>query len=456
MGAAGEGAREAALGALIHYRRNGAAPGKSPAERFRKLNTRDAALSTRLFYGTLQNIALCDYYAQHYSGMKLSRIEPIVLDILRLSIYQILFLSGVPNRAAVSEGTKLAKKRSNSRAAGYVNALLRAVAAASESGALPPVSAESQAERLAIEYSHPAWLTEPFIAALGAEGAARLLAANNDDDVPATAQVNTLLTSAEGALESLERDGVDAKRHEWLDDCVEMRGFGDITALDAFKRGYIYVQDAAARLAVVAADPKPGMLMIDGCASPGGKSFSAAIAMSDKGRILACDLTDAKLRRVSDGARRLNIKAIETLKADSTQSRGDLAGKADIVLADVPCSGFGVIRKKPEIRYKTEESIAGLPDIQENILLGLSAYVKNGGVLLYSTCTFLHAENEAVIERFLSKRPEFATEGFALPGLPGSAGLSGSADFPGGMCTLWPHVHGTDGFYICKLRRSEW
>ncbi|MCL2227027.1 MAG: 16S rRNA (cytosine(967)-C(5))-methyltransferase RsmB [Oscillospiraceae bacterium] len=453
-------AREAALKVLGVYRRKKAwsdlalnsVIGSSG------LSALETALATSLVYGVLQNMALCDFYAGHFSSMELKKLEPRVLDILRLSIYQIVFLTKIPHSAAVNEAVSLVRKFSNQRAAGYVNAMLRRISKAALEGGLPEVEG-SRLHILSVRYSHPEWLVKEMCDILGEGAAEEALIQNNSGNVPVTAQVNTLLTSTEHVLSLLESEGIEAGRHKWLDDCIELRGAGKITRLEAYKKGFIYVQDSAARLAVIAAAPKRGDFIIDGCAAPGGKSFTSALMIENEGLILACDVHGAKLRHIENGSKRLGVKIIDTIEMDASKDEnhprvaayleagdGNTRVLADIVLADVPCSGFGIIRKKPEIRYKSKQDIAGLPDLQGRILSSLSKYVSAGGTLLYSTCTVLRSENEDVIESFLRKNTEFALDGFSLPEI---------GDVPSGMITLWPHMHGTDGFFICKLKKKR-
>jgi len=439
-------AREAALKALGAFRRKGAWPDLALSSLIADSVAAplDIALATQIVNGVLQNMALCDHYAAGFSSSALNKLEPQVLDILRLSIFQIVFLTKIPHSAAVNEGVALSKKHSNPRAAGYVNAVLRKVADAAASGSLPNVSGGVD-HRLSIEYSHPVWLVREFCGLLGNDGAEALLSANNSLENHVTAQVNTLRCDTGTVLKLLENDGVDASRNSLLDDCVEMRGAGSINRLDVFKKGYIYIQDVAAKLAVMAANPKKGGFVVDGCAAPGGKSFTAAISMGNSGRIAAFDNKKSKLQHIETGAKRMGIDIIEAINKDASVPDDEFQGTADVVIADVPCSGFGVIRKKPEIRYKSEADITGLPEVQRRILASLSGYVKPGGTLLYSTCTVLRRENEDVIEWFLKMDGRFAMEGFSIPGV---GQVSGAV-------TLWPHIHGTDGFFICKLKRLE-
>ena len=444
-------ARETALKALGAYRRDNTWPVSSFAKMtdttgYHADSARETALAMQIVKGVLQNMMLIDYYASHFSSIRLKKLEPRVLDILRISIYQIVFLTKIPSSASVNEGVALTKKYSNARAAGYVNAVLRKTANAAAIGDLPQITADTELLQVSIKYSHPHWFVGVLFDALDRDGALALLEANNAADATVTVQINTLRSSADEVLSMVHAEGMDGKRHSWLDGCVDFIGGGRLAETEAFSKGFFYVQDAASRLAVIAADPKPGDFVIDGCAAPGGKSFATAVAMKDTGRVLAFDLTEAKLRRIMQGAKRLDLSVIETRIKDATTHDGRLLKRADLVLADVPCSGFGVIRKKPEIRYKTEDEIKCLPDIQKRILSNLSACVKPGGTLLYSTCTILRRENEDVIRWFLETHREFSIMKFALPGI-------GRVDC--GMITLWPQIHGTDGFFICKMSRTR-
>ena len=437
-------AREASLKALSAYRRSKKQTDETLAGLTGDLSRPDAALAFRITSGVMQNKALCDYYISHFSSLSESKIHPYVNDILRLSVYQIAFLERVPNSAIVNEAVAMTRKYSNERAVGFVNALLRRIAKAADESKLPEVTGDSL-RRLSIKYSHPEYIVSKFIELLGEQETEDLLAINNSPDAPLTAQINTIHAGTDEICNSLEADVVNVWPHSFLSDCVEMRGTGDITKLDAFKRGLIYIQNAAARLAVIAAAPEENSFVIDGCAAPGGKSFAAAIMMKNKGHIESFDRSEDKINKIRTGADRLGLSIINATLQDASRPSAKYLERADTVIADVPCSGFGVIRNKPEIRCKDEHEIAGLQDIQRNILRGLSLCVKPGAVLLYSTCTLLKSENEDNIEWFLSENKQFYTEDFLLPGGTKSSN---------GMLTLWPHIHGMDGFFICKLRKK--
>ena len=234
------------------------------------------------------------------------------------------------------------------------------------------------------------------------------------------------------------------KAHPWLADCFFLSGTGDLEALHAWQDGWFTVQDAAAKLAVLAAAPKSGDFVLDICAAPGGKSFAMAMLMGYKGKILSSDLEEHKLHLMNAGAARLGIHCMTARLFDGTVCDETLLGKADVVVCDVPCSGLGIIRKKPDIRYKELSALAALPALQHAILQNASRYVKSGGTLLYSTCTLLPEENEAVTDDFLTRNQEFSYDSFFLPGPVGRVD---------GHMTLWPQRHGTDGFYICRMTR---
>lgn len=433
-------ARDAALRVLTACRRNGAwADAALSAELSREpLGAADAALCSRIVYGVLQNRLLLDHRLGAYCAQRLDHLQQPLPDILRIGAYQILFLDKVPDRAAVSEAVEQAKANKRGAAAGLVNAVLRRLSQNKEN--LPALPTDA-AERLSIETSHPKWLTERMIALLGADEAEAFLRADNAV-APVTAQVNPLRTTADRLIESLRGAGVEAKPHPWAPDCLELTGTGDLTTLSAFYHGEFLVQDAAARLVSLVAGVEPDMEVLDVCAAPGGKSFSAAFAMGNRGRIVACDLHENKLGRIRDGAKRLGVDIIETHTADGRVFREEWADAFDAVLCDVPCSGLGIIRKKPDIRYKDSAPLAGLPEVQRAILANAARYVRPGGVLVYSTCTVLPEENEGVTDAFLAENSAFRYEPFLLP--------IGASD---GRITLFPHRHQTDGFYIAKLRR---
>ena len=433
-------AREAAVTALGAYRRSGAWSDAYLNGVFKKENmdTRDKALATRLSCGVLQNLSLIDYRLGLYVKGGLSKLQPNVLDILRVSAYQIMFMDKIPHSAAVNEGVALAKKLANKAASGLVNAVLRRIA--------ENVGKYPEPKEPWVRYSHTEEWYKYFSALIGEEKTVKLMAADNEE-TDITLRANPLRCTPDELIKELEAEGVSAQRHPWLDGCVVISGAGSPGELKAFRDGLAMVQDAAAAMAVLAAAPEKGEDVLDACSAPGGKSFLAAMLMGNEGSILSCDLHPNKLKRIDEGTERLHIDIISTAPADGSQFNPALKERFDLVIADVPCSGMGVVRKKPEIRYKSFEDIAQLPKIQYNILMNLAGYVKPGGRLVYSTCTLVREENEAVTEKFLSENGDFSREGFTLPEPVGEVGS--------GEITFWPFEHGTDGFYICRMRKKK-
>lgn len=437
-------AREVALLTLSACQRQGAWSDGHLKKAIREagLDSRDGALATTLCFGVLQNQMLLDFYLDCFSKVKTGKMEEKVRLALRLGVYQMLFLDRIPVSAAVNTAVDLVRKYSkNPRSAGLANGVLRTIA---RQESLPePVG--DPVQRLAVRYSHPEWLTQAFLERLGPEETEALLMEDNGRP-PIYAQVNPIKTDVEGLTDRLEREGVTAQSHTWLEGCLTLSGTGDLEQLPSFREGLFTIQDPAARLTVLAAGPRPGMRVLDVCAAPGGKSFACAVAMGNEGEIVSCDIHTHKRTLIEKGALRLGLSCVSARTLDARSFEPEYENAFDLVLADVPCSGLGVIRKKPDIRYKDPKPLTGLPAVQKAILANVSSYVKPGGVLMYSTCTVLERENEAVIQDFLGKHSDFEPEAFRLPGPVGEVSE--------GMCTLWPHRHGTDGFFLCKLRRK--
>ena len=432
--------RETALQVLIACRREEGWSNSVLKQQLGKarLSRRDAALATRLCYGVVQNRLLLDFYLQQLLTGKNSRLHPAVRDILHLGLYQIKMLDRIPDSAAVHESVELAKKycKKQPYAPGLVNAVLR-------SAATKPLR---QPEDLATKYSHPQGLLDLLRGYLGEQALEPMLRANND--IPETVvQVNTRRTTAPALLARMEEEGVQARPHPWMNNALVLSGTGSIEQLDSFRDGEFYVQDAAARLAVDCAAIPTGAAwrVLDCCAAPGGKSFAAAMRLGPGGSILSCDIHPHKLELIEAGAARLGIGNLRTACRDasvSTQPEEEF----DLVLCDVPCSGYGIIRKKPDIRYKDPDTMAKLHELQLQILLTQARRVKPGGVLIYSTCTLVRRENEGVVEKFLARCPDFALSPLPLPEV-----------FPenSGMLRLVPGQYDTDGFFIARLERNH-
>ena len=433
------GARETALNVLIACRKEGGWSNGVLKEYLQRdhLDRRDAALATRLCYGVLQNRLKLDHYLQQLLTGKLKDLHPAVRDILHLGLYQMKEMDKVPTSAAVNESVDLAKKycKKQRYAPGLVNAVLRKAADA-------PLQEPTGWQE---KYSHPQPLIDLLKGYVGKERIEPMLRANNE--APETVvQVNTLVITTAALAQRLEAEGVTVQPHGWMKDCLVLSGTGNLEKLPSFREGLFYVQDAAAKLSVLCAELTPGQNVLDCCAAPGGKSFAAAITMENRGSIISCDVHPHKTELIANGAGRLGIAILSARCQDATAFVPDWEEKMDTVIADVPCSGLGIIRKKPDIRYKNLQELASLPALQLQILKNQARYVRPGGVLLYSTCTLLRQENEGIVEAFLKEDPRFQLEKLPLP-----------AAFPentSGMLALVPGEYDTDGFFIAKLRRK--
>ena len=440
-------AREAAMLALNACQRQGGWSDGALKKQLSaaELSGRDAALATQLCFGVLQNQMLLDFYLAKFSNIPLKRMEGKVVQTLRLGAYQMLFLTRIPHSAAVNSAVALVKAHcKNPRAAGMVNGILRSMERSLQN--MPVIPQGDPVAYLSTLYSHPEWLVKEFILSLGEEETAQLLVADNSQP-PTAVMVNTTRTTVETLKAMLEADHVEAEPHPWLENCLLLSRTGDLERMEAFQQGLFYVQDPASRLSVLAAGAKPGMRVLDCCAAPGGKSFAAAIAMENQGEIVSCDLHPHKKKLIQAGADRLGLSIITPKTADGKVFRPEWESAFDLVLVDAPCSGLGVIRKKPDIRYKDPAPLADLPAVQLDILRNAARYVRPGGTLMYSTWTLLYRENGEVVDTFLAENKAYKAEAFTLPGPVGPV--------QSGSVTLWPHRHGTDGFFISKMRREE-
>ncbi len=422
------GARDAALKSLMAFRRSGAWPDLQLKKLCDSLSSEDAALAAALTYGTLQNVLLIDFTLQSISTIPLKKVMPQVLDALRLGVFQLLWLDRIPDSAAVNETVKQVKKQGGPRAGGYANALLRRLIALRDEDRLPQPQGK---QRLSLLYSHPQWFVQAMLDRLGEDGCEALLRANN---TPAgiTLRVNTLKTDTDSLKSRLASEGISCSPLPGLRDALWTESLGNPSALDSFRQGLFYIQDAASQMCVHALNPTPGARVIDMCAAPGGKTLLCAQLMKNQGSILAMDIHPHKVELIEKNAVRYGVDIIRTAVADASKPQEQLRESADFVLCDVPCSGMGIIRKKPDIRFKKQEDVLHLPELQSAILHTAAGYVKPGGRLLYSTCTVLQAENEEVVRAFLADTP-----GWELAE----------------MRTFWPHVDNTDGFFTARLER---
>jgi 16S rRNA (cytosine967-C5)-methyltransferase len=384
---------------------------------------------------------MLDFFLQQLLTGKVKDLHPVVRDVLHMGLYQIYELDKIPESAAVNESVDLVKKycRTQRFAPGLVNAVLR--------NAVRTKGTLNQPTTLEDRYSHPQKLIDLLESYVGKAQLEPMLAANNATPLTVV-QTNTLRITTEELVARLKEEDVAALPHPWMPDCLALSNTGSLEKLQAFKDGLFYVQDAASKLAVLCAGIQPGEAtrVLDCCAAPGGKTFAAAIAMEGRGKIRSCDIHRHKTTLIQKGADRLGLHNVLVREQNATENHPAWFEKMDVVIADVPCSGYGIIRKKPDIRFKNPAEMERLPDLQLEILYKQADYVKPGGTLLYSTCTLVRRENEDVVEAFLAHRPDFYLEALDLPNV-----------FPEnttGMLTLVPGEYDTDGFFICRMRRK--
>ena len=393
------------------------------------LSSSDRAFMTALIYGVIERKITLDYIISALSSIPNSKIERDTRNILRMGLYQLIYMKKIPAHAALNETVSLANKRSK----GFVNAILRSYQRDGNKIAFPDESDEIK--HLSVKYSVGESLVEALLDAYSFADCKNMLNAFSQV-APITLRVNNLKASREQILSELEGARLtDFSPHGIMLDNAA------VSELECLKDGRVTVQDEASQICVHALGAQKGDTVFDVCSCPGSKSFGAAMTMQNVGEILAFDIHENKLSLVEKGAERLGISIISTRTQDARKPIEELFGKADKIICDVPCSGFGVISKKPEIRYKDVKESENLPKIQYDILENVQNYLKVGGTLVYSTCTILPDENENNVNKFLENHKNFALVPFSV----------GELEVESGMITLLPHTHHTDGFFIAKL-----
>ncbi len=397
------------------------------------LSKQDSALYTVLVYGVLERAITLDHIIAGLASRPASSIDNEARCALRIGIYQLLYLNKIPAHAAVSESVELAPKN----AAGFVNAILRSFIRQDLKYQLPP---EETLAYYSVKYSLPAPIIDLWSSMYGKETAISL-AEYTVRRPRLCLRINTLASNIEDVERELSEKNIASRRSSLADDILIVERSGGIPDC----RNY-FVQDESSRVAVKILDAKPGMTVIDTCAAPGGKSLSTALDMQNSGTLYSFDLHENKLGLISSSAARLGIDIIKTARRDAAFPDSTLIGKADRVICDAPCSGLGVISKKPEIKYKDPSGFLRLPELQYKLLSASAAYCKNGGLLVYSTCTLNRSENEGVAEKFAKEHPEFSPHEFSI-------GESIRSDR--GMYTFMPHKDGCDGFFVAAFVKND-
>ena len=427
----------------------------------------DRHLYTALVYGVTERKTTLEFLLGKLSSRPLDQLDDTVRLALCMGLYQLVYLDRVPDHAALDETVSLVPRK----VSGFVNAVLRsylrfeaALPALPDGSRAPresrlttpeewvsrfPELGEGDLTALSVCYGIPVSLCETFVAALGYRRAASALCGFCQKP-PMTVRVNTVKTTPEALTAELTAAGLTVQPAHYANTALRVPE-GAITATEAFARGDFFIQDEASQLCVAALDAKPDHIVADTCACPGSKSFGIALTMENRGEVHAFDLHKSKLSLIESGAARLGLTIVTADERDARQPDSELLGRCDRVLCDVPCSGLGVIAKKPEIRHKDLTESARLPAIQAAILEASAGYLKPGGVLVYSTCTILPAENGDVVSAFLASHPEFEPVDFTFPAKDGTVSDIVSE---GGMVTLLPDQNATDGFFIARLRRK--
>ncbi len=412
------------------------------------LSKRDKAFVTELTYGTLRRQGTLDWLLAQFSSRDLSKIPPKALDILRLGCYQLIFLTKVPARAACFESVELAKKFFHSGMAAFVNGLLRTVNRKKKE--LPwPDYEEDPLSFISIRFSHPMWLVKIWVENFGLEETRKLCEANNRRPRIGV-RTNTLKISRDDLLKTLLDQGLKVKKSSFTSEGLVMQEPRDVSALPPFKEGLFFVQDEGSMVVSYVVSPQEGEVILDSCAAPGGKTTHLAQIMRDKGRIIAVDTSRSRLNLIEENVKRLGINMVEMVRGDATELDSILTEQVDKVLVDAPCSGLGVLARRPDARWqKAPEQIERLSILQSKLLDSAAPFVKKGGVLVYSVCTITHQEGIEVIEGFLQSHPEFILDD-AVPHLPASL----RCEEPYKWVQLLPHKHGTDGLFIARMLKA--
>lgn len=405
-----------------------------------QLSAQDKKFASALFYGVTERELTLDLIIKKYSSRPLDKLSNEVRQILRMGIYQLLYMDSVPESAAVNESVILAENTKKPAVKGYINAILRSFIR--DGKALP--EGKNKIENLSIKYSCPEWLVEKWLNDYDEEATLSMLCTSLGR-APITIRVNTTKIDIDTLINELEKESISAEKVAIVDNCLEINNSVAIEQSEAYKKGYFHVQDIASQLCCLALGAKEGETVLDLCSAPGGKAFTIAEHMNNKGEILAFDLHEKRARLISSGAKRLGL---DIIKAGTNNAKvfNEKMPLADKILCDVPCSGLGVIRRKPEIKYKNFSDFENLPEIQYQILETSFKYLKVGGELIYSTCTLNKAENDNVIDKFIKKH-NYCEKVNILSEL--------GEPFGNYKATIFPYFCNSDGFFIAKIKKTR-
>lgn len=439
-------ARETAMKVLVAVHENGAYANIALTEALRKdrLNEMDRRFATELVYGAVKAGKTLDWIIRCYTTRPFRKMTPYVRAILRLGIFQLFFLDRVPPSAVCNEATELAKRYGHVGSGKFVNAVLRAATREPEKANILKCD---EPNYLAVQFQHPEWLIRRWLSMFGRAETERLCMFDNAPAV-LSLRTNLLRTTRDELMNRLRQEGAVVNPSIWAPEGILCDAHAALDDLTSLREGLFQVQDESSMQVAHVLDPQPGEFILDMCSAPGGKTTHLAERMNNQGKILALDIYDAKLARVDENAKRLGISIIQTKRLDARVAGDAYHGKADRVLLDAPCSGLGVLRRRPDARWrKSAEEIKQLPALQTALLESAACAVKLGGIIVYSTCTIEPAENEEVVCSFLRSHTEFSLDatGRYLPLKPSMSD----------MVHFFPQRDGIDGFFIARLRRRE-
>ena len=410
-----------------------------------QLDGKDIGLLTELTYGTIQRKMTLDYYLSPFLS-KNKKIESWVLQLLRLTLYQMVYLDKVPDRAAIFEAVEIAKKRGHKGISGLVNGIMRNM----QREGLPSFeSIEDPIERLSVEKSHPYWLVKRWIEQFGYDETLKMCELNLTAPIM-TARVNTTKTTVEQCLSQLSDEGYQVEKSQFIPEAIHCLK-GNLAHSKAFQEGYLTIQDESSMAVGIALGVEENQIVLDACAAPGGKSTHIAEKLNKTGQVISLDLHDHKVKLIRENASRLELPNIKAQTLDSRQAGEHFEKETfDRILLDAPCSGLGVVRRKPDIKYtKAENDLYQLQKIQKTLLESVAPLLKKDGILIYSTCTIDPVENQSVIEEFLENHPEFIRDPHLSERMPENI----RSFVKNGEIQILPQYFNSDGFYIASLKK---
>ena len=445
--------REMALEILLEAERNGAYPNvllKQTLDKYLYMEKQERAFLTRLVEGTVERKLTLEYYLNHVSKTPVNKCKPVIRCILRMAAYQIFYMDAVPDSAACNEAVKLAQKKGFQTLKGFVNGVLRNLSRRKHEIVMPNEEKEP-VKALSAAYSVPEWLVEKVIKEYGMEHGKNMFASLYENVGATTIRVNNSKISTEECAKLLEKEGVHVEKAAYVENALEISGYDSLRFLESFEKGYFQVQDVSSMLVGLAANPKPGDTVIDVCAAPGGKSIHVADLLLGTGHVEARDLTDYKVGLIEENITRCGFTNVTAKRADALMFDEAAKESADIVIADLPCSGLGVLKKKSDIKYRmSQQQIEELAQLQRRILKNAAAYVKPGGTLIYSTCTITKEENDMQVDWILENLP---LQLVSLEGCMCEELLKNHERE--GVLQLLPGREKTDGFFLAKFQKIK-